>query len=585
MAAVLVLAVSPAARAQGTQLSNPEAIQLALDAVAAGKEGKLDDCIAKDRASLEKEENARTRLHLSGCEARAGKLLDGLKDAQEALQQGMRTKDDPLMKVARDRVLDLVKRLPKVTFAPPAGVSDLKVTFDERPVPSASLTKKFSIDPGKHSVRAEGVSNGLPLTYAETFDVKEGQVLTVQITLNAAATPGVLTPGQLKCMMEAKTQEEVEKCIPQSVRTLVVRMGTDVAAYTDSTHVHVFTPSVRASLNSPTSGWNVGGSYLVDFVTAASPDIVSEASRRYRERRHVVALTGGYKPGTIGGQAYGNVSTEPDYLSLSGGGAVTLDMNDKLTTPRLAFTHSSDTIGRSATPFSMWSHQFRTEEVEGSCTFVLSPTTVLLVGATFAAERGDQSKPYRYVPLFARNIAERVPAGASPDLVNLFRLQMRPAEQLPTERDRYAVGMRLAKRVGNATLRFEERLYADSWSLKASTSDARYMLDANRYLRIWPHGRFHAQTGTNFYQLAYTGLVSPQGQVIVPTWRTTDRELSPLMTITGGGGARLALSSPESQTQLGLTLTGDVMYTQYFRSLYIQSRVAVYGVLAFDVEF
>ena len=50
---MLVLFVAPRARAQGTQLSNPEAIQLALEAVAAGKENKLEDCIAKDRASLE----------------------------------------------------------------------------------------------------------------------------------------------------------------------------------------------------------------------------------------------------------------------------------------------------------------------------------------------------------------------------------------------------------------------------------------------------------------------------------------------------------------------------------------------------
>lgn len=583
--AIFVLFAPSRARAQGTQLSNPEAIQLALDAVAAAKEGKFDECITKNKSSLEKEENARTRLHLSGCEARSGKILDALKDAQEALQQGLRSKDDALMKVARDRVVDLVKRLPKVTFQPPPNVGDLKVTFDERAVPSASFTKKFSIDPGHHTVHAEGTSNGLPLTYDEAFDVKEGQVLTVAITLKAAAAPGVLTPGQLRCMMEAKSQEEVEKCIPQSVRTMVVRMGTDIAGYTDSTHVHVFTPSVRASITSPTAGWNVGGSYLVDFVTAASPDIVSEASRRYRERRHVVSLTGGYKPGAFGAQAYGNVSTEPDYLSLSGGGALTLDLNDKLTTPRLAYTHSSDTIGRSDTPFDKWSHKFRTEEFEASCTFVLSPTTVLLVGATFAAERGDQSKPYRYVPLFPKNIAERVPSGASPDLVNLFRLQMRPTEQLPTERDRYAIGFRFAKRVGQTTLRLEERLYDDSWALKASTTDARYMLDLTKNLRVWPHGRFHAQTGTNFDQLAYTGVVSPQGQVLVPTWRTTDRELSPLVTLTGGGGARLALSSPESSTQVDLTVTGDAMFTQYFRALYIRSRVAIYGVVALDVEF
>jgi hypothetical protein len=585
-AALLVLAPLRAL-AQQQQLTNPEAIQNALDAVNAAKEGNYEECVAKNKASLEKEDNPRTRLHLSGCEARIGKLLDSLKDAQDALQRGMKSNDEPMTRVARDRVLDLVKRLPKVTFIPPAGVTELKVTFDDRPVPNAALTKKFSIDPGKHVVKAEGASGGVLLNYEEQFDVKEGELLAVRITLKDAS-PGVLTAGQLRCMREAKTQEEVEKCLPQSVRTLVVRLGSDAAFYTDSTNVHVFTPSIRASFTSPTAGWNVGASYLVDFVTAASPDIVSTASRRYREQRHVVSLTGGYKPGVFGAQAYGNVSTEPDYLSLSAGGAIMLDLNDKLTTPRIGFTHSSDTIGRSDTPFEIWSKSFQTNEFEAGVTFVISPTTVLVTGATFGTERGDQSKPYRFVPTFQKDIAPQVPSGASPDLVNLYRLPMRPAEQLPVERDRYALAFRLNKRFLSmlTTLRLEERLYADTWAIKSSTTDARYMADLGRSIRVWPHGRLHAQTGANFQQLAYTGFISPQtGQVVVPTYRTTDRELSAMVTLTGGGGARLALNSPEAETQIGITVTGDAMYSQYFRSLYIRSRFAVYGALSLDIEF
>ena len=42
---------------------------------------------------------------------------------------------------------------------------------------------------------------------------------------------------------------------------------------------------IHAAVESPTAGWNVGGSYLVDVVTAASPDIVSEASPPVRDIR------------------------------------------------------------------------------------------------------------------------------------------------------------------------------------------------------------------------------------------------------------------------------------------------------------
>jgi len=78
-------------------------------------------------------------------------------------------------------------------------------------------------------------------------------------------------------------------------------------------------------------------------------------------------------------------------------------------------------------------------------------------------------------------------------------------KRVPTERDRYSVGFRLAKRLTvpwNATLRLEERLYADTWNMFASSTDARYMVDASRFIRLWPHFRFHVQNGASFYKLA-----------------------------------------------------------------------------------
>jgi len=73
--------------------------------------------------------------------------------------------------------------------------------------------------------------------------------------------------------------------------------------------------------------------------------------------------------------------------------------------------------------------------------------------------------------------------------------------------------------------------------------------------------------------------------IILPTYRSDDRELSPLLTFTGGGGTHIALSAPESKTQYGLSIQGDVMYTRYFNALFVTQRTAVYGSLMFDVEF
>jgi Protein of unknown function (DUF3570) len=570
--------------------SSSEAFELASAAVAADQVGRLDECISKNQASLKLEEQPRTRLHLASCETRSGKLIDALGDSQKALTFGIQRKDVAVMRAARTRIGDLLTRIPHVTFVPPLGATDLQVFFDERAVPLESLTKRFSIDPGKHVVHAEGSLNNIPLTFDKEYVIKEGELVVVQIVLVSQA-PEFLTPGQLKCMLGAKNQEDVLKCLPQNRKNLVVKAGFDMGAYSDTDHVSVFSPSINATISSPTAGWNVGGSYLVDIVTAASPDIVSEASSYYREVRNAGTLTGGYKPGLYGVQATANVSREPDYLSLGGGLALTGDFNDKRITPRLAYNYTHDTIGISSTPFSVYHQTFQVNQVEASSTFVLSPTSLILVGGTVDFERGNQSKPYRYVPLFPDDVVGRVPVGADIDLVNSVRLPMRPQENLPDQRNRYAVGVRFAHRFTSSTLRVEERLYYDSWQQVATTTDVRYLIDFARRLRVWPHVRFNAQNGANFYQLAYAATIAPAskdnpaGSISIPLYRTDDRELSPLATGTAGGGFRIALTSPEAKAQYGLSLQTDVAYTQFFNALFVENRTAIFGTISFDAEF
>jgi hypothetical protein len=470
-------------------------------------------------------------------------------------------------------------------------VGDLTVTFDDRPVATENLAKRFSIDPGHHKVHADGTVNGVPLSFDEEYDVKEGELLTVPITLKSQQSE-YLTPGQLKCMLAAKNQEDVLKCLPENKKNLVIKAAFDTSIYTDTNSVNVFTPSVNGSISSPTAGWNVGASYLLDVVTAASPDVVSMASRAFRDRRHAVGVTGGYKRGIIGVQGTGNFSIESDYLSTGAGLAVTADLKDKTVTPRLAYHYGHDVIGRVGTPFDLWSHTLDIMDFEAGVTMVVSAKTLLLLSGTLTTERGDQSKPYRFIPVFPSNQFGGpapplcLPAGASIDLVNAFRLPIKPMEQLPTSRDRWAAGVRFAHRLtSNATLRLEQRLYIDTWDLKATTTDARYVMDVGKRLRVWPHARFNAQTGVSFYQYPYTARLNTDGSIELPLFRTSDRELSPLVTFTLGGGARIALTPPDSKTQFGLTFAGDVMYTRFFQALYVTQRTAVYGTLGIDAEF
>jgi hypothetical protein len=133
-------------------------------------------------------------------------------------------------------------------------------------------------------------------------------------------------------------------------------------------------------------------------------------------------------------------------------------------------------------------------------------------------------------------------------------------------------------------LRLEERLYTDSWGIKGSTSEARFLVDVSPRLLIWTGLRLHVQSAASFYARAYYAIGSPNGTVQLPIVRTTDRELGSLISPAPALGGRIALTSPESKVQMGLTFQGTLMLTKYFDSLYTGNRTAIYGTTGFDFE-
>ncbi len=568
-----------------------EAFRLVYEGLEAGKKGDYTTCIEKDKKSLKLEEQVRSRLHLAACEAKLGKLVDALNDSTKAAELARQKNDRDALQAAEQRINELMQRIPRVTFQAPTDVTELEVTFDKtKNVPIDKLTKQFPTDPGKHTVRATAKVNNIPNEYEQEFDVKERELATVHINLTPVRIRDDKYPSTIRdCIVASQTKEEFDQCLDKGGSALVVRVGTDFSGYSDTNHVNVFSPAINGSVTSPTSGWNIGGNYILDVVSAASPDIVSTASPPFKESRHAGGLNGGYKIGRYGLSANANVSREPDYLSLTAGGAISMDLNDKLITPRLGYSFSHDTVGRGPSnplgDITPLKGTLNTQEVQLGVTFVLSPSSIILVGGTAAFERGDQSKPYRYVPMFSPDTATRVPVGATVDLVNRVRDPIRPTEQLPTARDRYAFGGRMNKRIGkDATFRIDERFYLDTWGTKASSTDIRYMVDLSQTLRVWPHVRLHAQSAANFYQRAYP-VIRDEGSYVLPTYRSGDRELAPLVTVTAGGGSRIELAPEKGETRYGINFSGDVMYTRFFNTLFVTTRTGVYGTVGFDVEF
>jgi hypothetical protein len=371
--------------------------------------------------------------------------------------------------------------------------------------------------------------------------------------------------------------------------TATERASVEFADYTDSDHVTVITPSIALGIEN-VSGASLSGTYLVDIVSAASADIVSTASSRWLEVRQAGSVSTQYKPRDFGVAVGTSVSSEPDYLSYGAYALVTKDFEEKNWTAFFGYGFSHDTIGRcgqgtgngGCTSFSVFSRPLQRGSFNGGVNFVIDRESLGSITGDVVIENGDQSKPYRYIPMFAPNVAPNVQAGASIDWVNQHRLSERPLEQLPLSRRRLALTARYAHRFDGSTVRLEERVYDDSWGLLASSSDARWIFDLGDRFALWPHARFHVQSEVSFWQLAYVS-IGPGWNL--PAYRTGDRELGPLWTTEGGLGIRWYLGSNAEPRKLSLQLTGDGIYTSFLDDLYLSSRTAFLGALSFDGEF
>lgn len=367
---------------------------------------------------------------------------------------------------------------------------------------------------------------------------------------------------------------------PSSVRW---DTSAEVSGYRDSDGVSTLTPAVTAGARDPLSGWSAIGSYLVDIVSAASVDIVATASPHWVELRHAGTLTGRYKPGTWGAGFSAAASVEPDYVSLSGGVTGSFDFHKKNATLELGYAYSHDTAGRTGTPFSVYSLTLTRHDLAGSLELVLDRATTLTPSFELVLESGHQEKPYRYLPLFEASVAYRVSAGASIDEVNQLRLPGRTAESLPDSRRRTALAGTLAHRFHSSTLKLFDRLYADSWGLRASTTDLTWTFELGRRFSLWPHARFHSQGGVSFWERAYVGQIA-SGTLRVPRYRSGDRELSPLWTATLGPGARWDLGGSDPRA-FSAILEVDGSYTRYADALYVAHRYAGFAVAGVEATF
>lgn len=556
---------------------------------AVASEGSHDwlDCAAYAQASLAAESRVTTRYLAASCEERASLWVEAQGDYQIVAETGGSTGLRNVAAQAKAKADELAQKVPKLVIRKPAKATNLVVKLNGVEIPAEKLGQELWVNPGQRVITAKGKVDGVDGEFEQTIEAAEFETTSIDIKL---LPPGARLKDAtvLKCMAEAKTPDEFARCVGSggggSKGTLNYGAGLEFSAYHDSDHTDVVTPAVLMKVESPTGGWGANASLLIDVVTTASADIVANASPRWTETRYVPAIGGHKKVGDWDLSLGGGASIEPDYVSAGGSVGASVDLRQKTVTPALSYGFGYDLSGRSGTSFGVFSHGITRNSIDASVTFVVDKATFFTPSFTAVFESGDSSKPYRYIPMFSQDIANVIRqggAGLTPEAVNEYRLNIRPLEQLPVTRQRYALAARIAHRFASSTIRAEERVYLDSWGLKASTTDARYLMDLTKEIRAWPHLRVHVQDSVDFWQIAYVAERTQTG-LKIPYYRTGDRELGPLFGLTLGAGGRLAFGKDKNW---GLTATFDFVYTRFLDHLYILQRFGYFGATTLEVDF
>ena len=315
-----------------------------------------------------------------------------------------------------------------------------------------------------------------------------------------------------------------------------------VQVYTDSDHTTVISPVVEAAAD-VTNDTSVSLGYLVDAVSSASVDVVSQASpNAMHDTRHQVStgLTHVFNTVTVGLNY--SLSMEHDYLSHTVGAQVSKDLFEKNSTVALGYGVSINTVGRSGD--ENFARSLDEHHLQLSWTQIMTPRYALQFTYELGYDAGYQASPYRFVPI--RQSADAVPDVWVP-------------ETDPDSRVRNAFVIAANHAVGTTdSIQGDYRFYFDDWGIQSHTIGARYFTKLGKDVELRLRERFYTQNGASFYQSIY----------MAPAKYTTfDRELSPLWSETFGGKLMYAFT-PHLEGELKL----DLFYYSYSDFLPLQSR-------------
>jgi hypothetical protein len=349
-------------------------------------------------------------------------------------------------------------------------------------------------------------------------------------------------------------------------------VSSDSLLYTDTDNVLVVSSELGAQRALDEQGGEASASVVVDVVSAASVDVVSQASQRFDEVRWEANLSGSYAIGEVVPGLNYRGSVEPDYVSHGFGASVQSRLGGADTVASAHYQITFDTIGRSDTPFATYSRSLTIHSGELSLTQNLSERSVLRGVLSLTVERGYQEKPYRFVPLFdEEGLGRAADDGVELDLdtFDRYRLASRPPEEVPEQRVRPAVAVRWLHYIDalESSIRADYRFYLDDWGVLANTVELELAHPLSELWTIAAIGRGYTQTKASFYRATYV----VQDPDEVPGLRTVDRKLAPYDTFSAG--ARLELTTEP----ITAYFEASASYSRFHEYIYLDQLLALVG--------
>ncbi len=348
------------------------------------------------------------------------------------------------------------------------------------------------------------------------------------------------------------------------------QVTSDYLVYVDSDNVSVLSPQIGVRHPIDEDGGEVSARVVLDAITAASVDVISNATYRFSELRTEVEVGVSKEvAGVLPSISY-RVSSEPDYVSHSFSTGLSKTFAGGDATASVNYSGIFDRVGRVGTSSSVFSESLQTHAASVSLTQVLDPKTLVRGTYSLTAQSGYMEKPYRSVPIFDSGLLQLAEAnGVTLGLDNFddYRLAFKPSEEVPNARYRHAAAARVLRFVDavGASVRGDYRFYGDSWGMFAHTAELALAKSLPRRFQLDTWARAHYQGGVDFWRKTYS-VSDPNA---MPSLRTTDKSLSPYWQATAGIRAGKAWGSWQAYVQLA------GMYTGFLEHLFIDRRFAI----------